>query len=130
MTKLTWIIWNYIKYVFHCCFIFFHETQMECFWEIWKNISTFILLCFTDWSLFICSLCAIFSHINIHLMIKFETISFSLNPRWSIIQEDGFYLSTNRWWTIWSGWNYIQLLLQKVLHAIWETYHSFDFLSH
>lgn len=36
----------------------------ECFWEIQKDISKFILLCFTDWSLFICFLCAIFAHIN------------------------------------------------------------------
>lgn len=36
----------------------------ECFWEIQKGISKFILLYFTDWSLFICFLCAIFAHIN------------------------------------------------------------------
>lgn len=70
------------------------------------------LYCSVYWLIwfYLFPVCNIWSHKHTHLMLKFETIPFSLNPCWSIIQEDGFYLSTNRWWTTWSGWSYYSTL--------------------
>lgn len=75
-----------------------------------RHFKVYIALFYWLISFYMFPECHIRSHKH-HLMLKFESSSFSLNPCWSIIQEEGFYIS----WTDGEQFDLVETNIQLLL---------------